>query len=57
MNAIVSHIEAMMQKLLKAWDPDYTKLTSREKRSMLQAEKEMKNGEYYTSEEVWENLQ
>ena len=36
---------AFIEKLVLAWDPDFTKLTPMEKKELEEAEKEMKCGE------------
>ena len=42
-----------IKKLLLAWDPDFTKLTSEEEKSLLDAE----HGEFIEESEIdWDNL-
>ena len=41
-----------IKKLVLAWDPDFTKSTPKEKERLERADKEMKNGEYFTDDEV-----
>lgn len=42
-----------IKRLVKAWDPDYTKLTPSEEKSL----KEAMNGEFISSNEIdWDNL-
>lgn len=53
MLGVHTFIDLIIKRLVLAWDPDYTKLTAAEKRSLEIADKEMKNGEYFTKEEVW----
>ena len=48
-----SLVNALVKKLIKAWDPEYTKLTAKEKEIIEKSEQEMQNGEYYSSDEVW----
>ena len=50
---IRSAIAGLTQKLLIAWDPDFTKLTSQEEESLLAAEK---SGFIDESEIDWDNL-
>ena len=50
---IRSAIAGLTQKLLIAWDPDFTKLTSQEEESLLAAEK---SGFIEESEIDWDNL-
>ena len=49
----VSLINGLVKKLIRAWDPDFTKVTEEEKRILEEADKELKNGEYFTEDEVW----
>ena len=49
----LSLINALVKKLIVAWDPDFTKLTSSEKEGLDQSDQEMKDGEYYSEEEVF----
>ncbi len=53
MLGVHTFVDLIIKRLVLAWDPDYTKLTAAEKRSLEIADKEMKNGEFYTKEEVW----
>lgn len=39
--------------LTRIWDPDYTKVTKKEKDAIEKARNEIKAGEYFTSEEVF----
>ena len=41
------------KELLLAWDPDFTKVTPEERSRLDKADKEMKSGEYFTDDEVW----
>lgn len=42
-----------IKRLVKAWDPDYTKLTPSEEKNL----KEAMNGEFISSNEIdWDNL-
>ena len=52
MLGVHTFVDLIIKRLVLAWDPDYTKLTAAEKRSLEIADKEMKNGEFYTKEEV-----
>ena len=36
-----------------AWDPDFTKVTPEEKSRLDKADVEMKRGEYFMNDEVW----
>ena len=46
-------VDLIIKRLVLVWDPDYTKLTAAEKRSLKIADEEMENGEYFTKEEIW----
>lgn len=49
-------INEMIKRVVLAWDPDFTKVTLAEKQAMDVAEEELKNGEYYSHEDVWANI-
>ncbi len=49
-------INEMIKRVVLAWDPDFTKVTSEEKSRMEMAEEEMKNGEYYSHDDVWAGI-
>ena len=49
----ISMVNALTQKLVKAWDPDFTKLTAKEKAVLDQSDAEMKNGDFITEDEFW----
>ena len=49
----VSLVYEFVKKLIKAWDPDYTKVTPEERKILEQADREMEKGEYFTEDEVW----
>ena len=42
----------MVERLVKTWDPDYTKLTSDEANELRQIMSEMDNGEFVTDEDM-----
>ena len=42
----------MDERLVKTWDPDYTKLTSDEANELRQIMSEMDNGEFVTDEDM-----
>jgi hypothetical protein len=47
----------VMCKLVLAWDPDFTKLTSKESDDLEIAKKQFEDGEYYNFDEIdWDNL-
>lgn len=46
-------VNELVKKLLSAWDPDFTKVTPEERRRLDKADEEMKNGEYFTGDDVW----
>ena len=41
-----------IRKLVLAWDPDYTRLTQRERLELDEAELEIKNGETVSHDEI-----
>ena len=41
-----------VKRIVLAWDPDYTKVTPAERASLAEAEEELKNGEFFTEEEI-----
>ncbi|MEG0810448.1 MAG: hypothetical protein RSD63_10820 [Eubacterium sp.] len=46
----------MVKRLVLAWDPDYTKLTSSEKRQLEQVHIEIENGDTISHEELMKEL-
>lgn len=50
-------INEMIKRVVLAWDSDFTKLTPEEKQRLEQAEKELKNGEIYSHDEVWGHIE
>lgn len=46
-------VNELVKKLLLAWDPDFTKVTPEERNRLDKADEEMKSGEYFTDNEVW----
>lgn len=49
----VSLINSLVKKLVRAWDPDFTKLTPEEKRALEEADKEMDAGDFVSEDEVF----
>lgn len=49
----LSIVNALIKRLVLLWDPDFTKTTPTEKKTIDNAIQEIRNGEYYTEEEVW----
>jgi len=45
-----------LKKLVRVWDPDFTKATTKEKIQMYVAEKEISNGVYFAEKDVWNEL-
>ena len=43
----------LLKMLLRAWDPDFTKVTNEEAAELDAAEKAMEDGDYYDEKEVW----
>lgn len=46
-------VEALVSKIIKAWDPDFTKVTAEERKRLEEIDMEIKNGIYYTDEDVF----
>ncbi len=46
-------VNELIKKLVKAWDPDYTKVTAKEKKILDKSDNEMKNGDYISEEDFW----
>jgi len=49
----VAIINELLKKLVRAWDPDFTKATPQEKERIDTAVREMESGIYFTEEDVW----
>ena len=46
----------MIKRVVLAWDSDFTKVTAEERQRMELAEEELKNGEYYSHDDVWADI-
>ncbi len=49
-------INEIIKDVILAWDPDFTKLTPTEEKRVRMAEQEIANGEYFSADDVWEEL-
>ena len=49
-------INEMIKRVVLAWDPDFTKVTAEERHRMKLADEELKNGEYYSHDDVWADI-
>ena len=49
----ISIVNALIKKLVIAWDPDFTKVTPREKELLEKSDSEMKNGDFVSEEDFW----
>ena len=49
----ISIVNALVKKLILAWDPDFTKLTAKERELLEKSDFEMKNGDFVSEEDVW----
>lgn len=49
-------INEMIKRVFLAWDPDFTKLTPAERKRVEQAEQELENGEFFSHDEVWNDV-
>lgn len=48
--AIIHHL---VKNFVRAWDPNFTKLTNDEKIQLEKSEAEMKSGNFVSDEEMW----
>jgi len=46
-------VNELLKMLVRAWDPDFSKVTPSEKKQMDIADQELKAGIYFTDDEVW----
>lgn len=46
-------VNALIKKLVIAWDPDFTKVTARERELLEKSDFEMKSGDFVSEEEFW----
>lgn len=44
----------LVKQTIREWDPDFTKVTAKEKELLEKTDEEMKNGEYISEEDFWE---
>ena len=49
----VTLINALARKLVKAWDPDFTRITKDEAKQIEDALDEMNHNIYYSEDDVW----
>ena len=49
----ISIVNALIKKLILAWDPEFTKVTDKEKEMLDKSDAEMKNGEFVSEDDVW----
>lgn len=42
----------LIKKLLSVWDPDFVKVTPKEKKQLNRTDKEIQNSEYLTDDEI-----
>ena len=49
----VSIVNALIKKLVIAWDPDFTKVTARERELLEKSDSEMKSGDFVSEEDFW----
>lgn len=45
-------VNEMLKRLVRAWDPDFTKVTPKERLEIEEAERELERGETYTINEI-----
>ena len=46
-------VDSLLKMLIRAWDPDFSKLTASERDSLERIEESMRNGDVYSEEDVW----
>ena len=49
----VSIVNALIKKLVIAWDPDFTKVTARERELLEKSDFKMKSGDFVSEEDFW----
>jgi hypothetical protein len=49
----ISIVNKLVRKLVLAWDPTFSKVTSKEKGILDKADAEMSNGDYISEEDFW----
>ena len=49
----ISIVNALVKKLVIAWDPDFTKVTAKERELLEESNSEMKNGSYVSEKDFW----
>ena len=49
----ISIVNALVKKLVIAWDPDFTKVTPRERELLEKPDFEMKNGDFISERDFW----
>lgn len=49
----ISMVNTLIHKLIIAWDPDFTKLTTKERETLKKSDLEMKNGNFISEKEFW----
>ncbi len=49
----VSIVNALIKKLVIAWDPDFTKVTAKERELLEESDFEIKSGDFVSEEDFW----
>jgi hypothetical protein len=49
----ISIVSALVKKLVLAWDPNFTKVTPKERELLEKADEEIKNGDFVSEEDFW----
>ena len=49
----ISIVNALVKKLVIAWDPDFTKVTPRERELLEKTDSEMKNSDFISEKDFW----
>ena len=50
----VALVNALVKKLIRAWDPDFTKVTAGEREALDAADADFARGIYFTDHDVWD---
>lgn len=46
-------VEALVKRLVSAWDPDYIKVTEKEREVIEKSSFELKNGDFVSEKDIW----
>lgn len=49
-------VNALVKKLITAWDPDFTKVTSDEKKLLNKSIEQIDHGDFLSEEDFWDDI-